>query len=358
MHDGDAGMAPTQLKAEENRLENEFYKLSFSSDGSLSIFDKERGKEVFAGGQKGCKAVIIDDPSDTWSHDIKTFDKEIGHFERADIKILENGPLRATLRVATIYGNSALTIDWSLVAGSRQIDAKVTLDWHEHLKMLKFSFPVDIENPKPTYETPYGHIVREANGNEDPGQRWIDITGTQGGNTFGLTVLNDAKYGYSVHGNDLRISVARAAVFAHHNPKVLDMNAEHYWMDQGIQTFRMKLVPHTGTWKENNIARIAEEFIAPAVSIYQGIHGGKLPKSGSFLSSDKSNIVVSALKLAENNNDIIIRCVETDGVRTESKLDLAFAGTQWNGSFNPFEIKTLRLNEKSKQIKEVDLLEA
>jgi alpha-mannosidase len=117
----------------------------------------------------------------------------------------------------------------------------------------------------------------------------------------------------------------------------------------------MKLVPHTGNWKENKIARIAEEFIAPAVSIYQGIHGGKLPKSGSFLSSDKSNIVVSAVKHAESNNDIIIRCVETDGVKTESKLDLAFAGTQWNGSFNPFEIKTLRLGKG--KIKEVNLLE-
>jgi len=53
LRDGDSGMAATQVKAEENRLENEFYRLSFSSNGSLSIFDKERGKEVFAGGQKG-----------------------------------------------------------------------------------------------------------------------------------------------------------------------------------------------------------------------------------------------------------------------------------------------------------------
>ena len=355
LHDGDAGMAPALIKAEENRLENEFYRLSFSSDGTLSIYDKERGKEVFAGGQNGCRALVIDDPSDTWSHDIKTFDKVIGHFERADIKVLENGPVRATLRVSTIYGKSALTIDWSLMAGSRQIDAKVTLDWHEQLKMLKFSFPVDIENPVPTYETPYGHIVREANGNEDPGQRFIDIAGTQSGKMFGLTVLNDAKYGYSVHGNDLRISVARAAVYAHHNPKVLDMNAEHYWMDQGIQTFRMKLVPHNGTWKENNIARVTEEFIAPAVSIYQGIHGGKLPKSGSFLSCDKPNVIVTALKQAEGSDDIIIRCVETSGAATEAQLDLKFAGTQWSGSFGACEIKTLRLSKG--KIREVNLLE-
>ncbi len=355
LYDGESGFKVKEIKAEENRLENEYFKLSFASNGSLSIYDKENNKEVFAGGQTGCKAVVIDDPSDTWSHDIKTFSKEIGAFGRADIKILENGPVRATIRVNTSYGASNLTIDWSLYAGSRNIEAKVTLDWHEQLKMLKFSFPVDVEMPTATYETPYGHIVRATNGDEDPGQRWIDLTGKSNGNSYGLTVINDAKYGYNVLNNDMRISVVRSAPFAHHNPRVLDMSAQHLWMDQGIQTFRMLLVPHKETWKDGNIVRIAEEFIAPTISIYQGIHGGKLPKSGSFLSSDKPNIVVSAIKQAENNNDIIIRCVETDGVKTESKLDLAFAGTQWNGSFNPFEIKTLRLNKG--KIREVNLLE-
>jgi alpha-mannosidase len=353
--DGEPGFQIKQIEAKENRLENEFFRLSFASNGSLSIFDKENNKEVFAGGQTGCKAVVIEDLSDTWSHDIKTFSKEIGAFGRADIKILENGPVRTTLRVKTSYGASNLTIDWSLYAGSRNIEAKVTLDWHEQLKMLKFSFPVDVETPTATYETPYGHIVRATNGDEDPGQRWIDLTGKSNGNNYGLTVINDAKYGYNVMGNDMRISVVRSAPFAHHNPKVLDMNAEHIWMDQGIQTFRILLVPHKESWKENNIVRIAEEFIAPSVSIYQGIHGGKLPKSGSFLSVDKPNIIVSALKLAEDNNDIIIRCVETNGIKTSANLDLALAGTQWNGSFNPFEIKTLRINKG--KIREVNLLE-
>lgn len=355
LRDGDSGMKATLVKAEENRIENEFYKLSFSSNGSVSVFDKELGREVFAGGQTGCRAVIIDDPSDTWSHDIKTFDKEIGHFERADIKVLENGPVRGTLRVATTYGASALSVDWSLVAGSRQIEAKVTLDWHEHLKMLKFSFPVDIESPVPTYETPYGHIVREANGYEDPGQRWIDIAGKKGGNTFGLTVFNDAKYGYNVLGNDMRISVARSAVYAHHNPRVLDMNAEHMWMDQGIQTLKMILLPHKESWKENNVVQIAEELVAPAVSIYQGIHGGNLPKSGSFLTIDKSNVIVTSVKQSEENEDIIVRFVETSGVKSEVKVDLLFAGVQWKGNIEPFEIKTLRFGKG--KIREVNLLE-
>jgi alpha-mannosidase len=119
----------------------------------------------------------------------------------------------------------------------------------------------------------------------------------------------------------------------------------------------MMLAPHKDSWKESNIVHLAEVLVAPPVSIYQGIHGGKLPKSGSLLSTDKQNVIVSSVKLAEDNDDIIIRCVETSGIKSDVKLNLAFAKTEWKGSFGPCEIKTLRLNRKSNRISEVNLLE-
>ena len=343
--------------AKERQLENGFFRISFSDSGTLRIFDKENNKEVFSVGENGCKAVIINDPSDTWSHNIKTFSDEHGAFGNAAFKILEKGPLRAVIRVFTTYGDSSLTIDWLLTAGSRCLEAKVTLNWHEHLKMLKFSFPVDVESPSATYETPYGNIERTTNGDEDPGQRWIDLSGKYNDNIYGFSVINDAKYGYSVHGNDLRISVARSAVYAHHDPRILDMKAEHLWMDQGIQTFRMLLIPHKDTWIKSNIVRTAEEFMSPPVVIYQGIHGGALPKSGSFLAIDAQNIIVSSVKLAEDGDDLIFRCVETSGMTSEATLDLRFVNRKWTGSFRPYEIKTLRMSKKSGAIREVNLLE-
>ncbi len=345
------------VRATENNMENEFLRVSFSTSGTIGIFDKETGKEIFSGGEAGCRAVIIDDPSDTWSHDIKSFSNETGYFGNATINILENGPMRASVRVITKYGASTLTIHWILYAGVRNLEAKVSLDWHEQLKMLKFSFPVDIESPSATYEIPYGFIARDTNGDEDPGQRWIDLTGKKNGSTYGLTVINDAKYGYSVAGNDMRISIARSAVYAHHNPRVLDMKAEHIWQDQGIQTFRMLLVPHKDTWQKSSIGRIAEEFIAPAIAIYQGIHGGSMAKVDSFLTVDPQNIIISAIKLSENDDDLILRCLETTGLQTSAAIDLRFANRSWKGNFRPCEIKTLRMNLRTDEIKEVNLLE-
>lgn len=354
---GNAPALTNRARAENNSLENEHLKVWFSHDGSVGLFDKERGRELFAGGSTGCKALVIDDKSDTWSHDVKAFSDVTGSFSNATIKVLENGPLRAVIRVVSSYGESRLLTDWILYAASWMVEVKVTLDWHERLKMVKFSFPVDVEAPSSTYETPYGHIIRETNGNEEPGQRWIDLSGRRDGKIYGLTVINDAKYGYSVSENDMRISVVRSSPFAHHMPKVLDMNSEHIWMDQGIQTFRMLLVPHSGKLQDLNIPRLSEEFISPSMVIYQGIHKGSMPKSGSLISVSSPNIIVSAAKLSEIGEDLILRCVETSGKAVSTTVDLKFADRKWSGDFRPFEIKTLRYYRKSGDIKVVSLLE-
>ncbi|MDR1981432.1 MAG: hypothetical protein LBQ39_07430 [Tannerellaceae bacterium] len=349
--------APNPAQADDDVIENDYYTLTFSPDGSIGILDKETGKQVFAGGETGCRAVVIDDPSDTWSHNILTFSNEIGAFGHAAIKLLYRGPLQATIRVVSTYGHSTLTIDWSLTAGSRRIEADVKLDWHERLKMLKFSFPVDVESPVPTYEAPYGFIRRTPNGHEDPGHRWVDVTGRRDGATRGFAVVNDAKYGYSVAENDLRISIARSAVYAHHEPKELVPEREYEWMDQGIQTFRMLLVPHSESWEEANIPRIAEEFMTAPIPIYQGIHPGTLPASGSFLEMDAPNVIVSAIKEAEEGDDLIIRMVETLGKEAAATLRFTAAGFTWKSSFRPCEIKTIRLDRHTGHIKEVNLLE-
>ncbi|MDR1335939.1 MAG: hypothetical protein LBK22_03805 [Tannerella sp.] len=348
---------PNPARAEGNVLENEYYRITFSPAGAIGVFDKKSGKQVFSGGETGCRAVVIDDPSDTWSHDVKAFDREIGAFAGASVQPLYSGPLLATMRVTSTYGHSTLTVDWSLAAGSNRIEAEVKLDWHERLKMLKFSFPVDVDAPTPTYEAPYGFIVRTASGDEDPGQRWVDVSGRRGDGTYGLAVINDAKYGYSVRDNDLRISVVRSAVYAHHQPKELRPEVEYEWMDQGLQTFRLWLAPHRNSWQEYHLPRIAEEFIAPPTVIWQGIHPGVLPKSGSFMEIDAPDVLVTAIKKSEDGDDLVVRLVETVGQETSATFRFPSAGIIWRGTFRPCEIKTLRLSLNGGTVMEVNLLE-
>ena len=345
------------LKVEANVLENEHLRVTFSPSGTLGIFDRDAGKEVFLGGETGARAVVLSDLNDTWAHNLVAYTDEIGSFKQDSIKLIEDGPLRARMRVHSVYGNSSLTTDWILYAGSRNLEARVVLDWHEHMKILKYSFPVDVQNPKATYEISYGAIVRATNGEEDPGQRWIDLGGNRGEGQYGVAVINDAKYCYSVNVTDLSVSIARGAVYANHMPQQIDPNKDYQWQDQGVQTFRMVLVPHVGLWQDANVVHLAEELVTPAPVIYQGIHSGTRSQSGSFLSVDVPNIVVSTIKQAEDGDDLIVRLYETAGRQTKAKVDMPFAKAQWNGELHPFEIKTLRLNPKTANVTEVNILE-
>jgi len=345
------------LRATDREMENEHLRVTFADDGTFAIFDKDAGAQVFRGNTGGARAVVLDDPSDTWSHDVKAYTKEMGAFGNARFVRLENGPLRVVIRVRTTYGSSSLQTDWVLYAGSKTLEARVALDWHEHLKIMKFSFPVNVERPRPTYEIAYGYKVREANGNEDPGQRWIDISGERKGGNYGLTVINDAKYGYSVQENDMRISIVRSPVFAQFE-RELKPDGEYHWQDQGPQDFRMLLAPHSGTWQDAGIVRTAEEFTAPLPVLYQGIHQGTRVLAASFLSVDVPDVVVPDIKQAEDGNDLIVRCYETAGHATKATLKLGMVHRLWTGNFHPLEIKTLRVPlSATGTIREVNALE-
>ena len=358
LHKVEPGPAPeSAVHATDDGLENEHLRVTFGDNGTLSLFDKDAGVEVFRG-NAGARGVVIDDHSDTWSHDVRAYTDEIGAFGSANFRVMENGPVRAMVRVRTSYGASHLTTDWILYAGAHRLEANVSLDWHEHQKILKFSFPVNADNPVPTYEIAYGYIVRQANGAEDPGQRWLDVSGQNDGKPYGLTVLNDAKYGYSVQDNDLRVSIVRGAAYAQHRPRQLEPGGEYIWQDQGIQTFRMILVPHAGTWQDAGIVHMAEEMTAPFPVLYQGIHRGTRAPEGSFLSVDVPNVVVSVVKQAEDGNDLIVRAYETAGQATKATLDLGLVHRRWTGDFRPLEIKTLRVPVAAAgAIRVVDVLE-
>lgn len=343
--------------ASEAGLENEHVALRFAADSGITLIDKNTNRSAFREGSAGLRAVVLDDNNDTWAHRVVHYDKELGEFHRTGVKVVENGPLRAWVREQRTYGSSRLTLDWLLYAGSRQVEVRATLDWHEHLKMLKFSFPVNVEAPKATYEIAYGAMERATEGEEDPGQRWVDVTGTQAGKPFGLAIVNDAKYGYSVSGSDLRVSVARGAVYANHEPSELKPDVDYNWMDQGVQHLRMLLVPHAGSWQDAGVVRLAEELNTEVPIVYQGIHPGSRAPSGSLLSVDATDVVVEAVKLAEDNDDIIVRSYETAGRATKATLQMPFAHTTWTGNYRPFEIKTLRVQRTDGRVREVNALE-
>jgi len=165
------------LQADDSSVENDHFRLSVDPETGFvaSLYDKERQIEVFGG--PAARPVVLEDPSDTWSHDVVRFDDEAGSFSAERIRLVEHGPVKAVLRVESRYGSSRLVQDFTVYAALDRIDVNVTVDWREQFKALKLRFPVDLDLVRATCEIPYGSIEREVDGAEQPGQGGIELSG-------------------------------------------------------------------------------------------------------------------------------------------------------------------------------------
>ena len=161
-----------------------------------------------------------------------------------------------------------------------------------------------------TYEIPYGTIERPTTRNnswekaqfEVPAQRWADLSGVgPDGKVHGLSLLNQDKFGYDAVGNVLRLTLLRS-------PTWPDPDA-----DQGHQHFHYAVYPHAGTWKDALTVRHGWEYNYPLQAVVTTAHTGSLPAEHSFASVSPDNVVLTAVKKAEDANGLIFRVYEWAG---------------------------------------------
>ena len=348
------------VAANDSVLENDLLRLEFGPDTGciLSLRDKEHGVEVFAG--PAAKAVVLEDNSDTWSHDVFAFDKVIGSFAARQVALVEQGPVKSVIRVVSHYGTSSLTQDFAMYPGSRQIDVRASVNWQEQHKALKLRFPVNVHFMRATFEIPYGHLERFANGEEEPGQTWVDLSGSSGdsGDLYGFSLLNDSKYSFDVNVRDIGMTVLRSPIYAHHDPAVPDKDGHYSYLDQGVHAFRYSLLPHQGGWAEAETVRRAAELNERPLARITTFHDGPLPQRGSYLQVDSRSIVASVLKRAEAEEALIVRLYETSKNAAEATVTLPFLGRSFKATFGPCEIKTFRIPlAPEAPVTEVNLLE-
>lgn len=347
---------PTPMMLESDRL-----RLTFDPEtGYLtSLYDRAAEIEVLAG--PAARPVMIEDRSDTWSHGVFRFDRALeGAFELVRMAVTETGPVRTTVTVESAWGQSTLVQAFSLYQGLERVDVHVTVDWHEQFKLLKLRFPLALGHYKVTHEIPYGHIERAPTGEEEPMQRWVDISGSAAnGTAYGLSLLNDGKYSVDVTGNEIGLTVLRSPVYAHHDPAEIEPDGDYAFIDQGVQTFTYSLYPHRGSWEDAGTVRQAAELNQPPVALIATARpAGRLPLVASYVSVEPTNIVLTALKQAEDGDDLIVRAYESAGRATEATIRLPLWERTIEAEFRPGEIKTWRVPaDGDGEVVEVNFLE-
>lgn len=308
-------------KLEEHVLENNFLRVEFSPSGDIKrIFEKINQREVLPLGEIANQFQAFEDRPkywDAWDIDIFYDDKSWLADSASSIKQIESGPLRSTLEIKRKILNSTYTQRISLSCNSARLDFDTHINWQEKHVLLKVAFPVDVLAPQATFDIQWGNVQRPTHRNtswdwarfETCAHKWVDLS--EGG--YGVSLLNDCKYGHDVQGNILRLSLLRA-------PTSPDPEA-----DQGEHRFVYSLLPHAGSWQGCTPAEGYQlndpVIIFPCKSNQTAKQNTTLE---SFVSSSSENVIVETIKSSEDGKGFIFRLFENERIRGEVILSFAF----------------------------------
>ncbi|HEY5328580.1 MAG TPA: glycoside hydrolase family 38 C-terminal domain-containing protein [Acidobacteriaceae bacterium] len=331
-----------------------------------SLYDKKANFETLAAGACGnVLQTFKDTPKkfDAWNIDPGTLDHPLAELTKADsVEVVERDPMRAVIRVTRTWQKSKFVQQIVLESGADEVEVVNDIDWHETHVLLKTAFALSASGPSATYEIPYGTIERpttrantwEQARFEVPALRWADL----GDASHGFSLINESKYGYDAVGNLMRLSLLRSPV----SP---DPDA-----DRGHHHFRYALYPHAGSWKQAMTVRRGYEFNYKLKAMQVESHPGAMPQEHSFVSVSANNVVLTAMKKAEDNDGLIFHmyewagkggnveltlppgatgAVETNLLETPQGPALGVTGNRVTVPIAPYEIESVRVDYAPKK---------
>ncbi len=339
-------------------LDTPLLKAEFDENGFISsLYDKKARRQVVRDAAKPLGIFhIADDVPQSWDNWDLDYDLKLKYRQDAKLlsrEVVADGALQFRLRSKYAIGQrSTLTQDMIFHAKSAKIDYHTLIDWQEKHTILKAGFDVNILAPTVKNEIQFGHIDRPTSENFDIeaakfevcNHKWSDLSE----NRYGVAVLNDCKYGISVKGSDMRLTLHRGGC----RPDTTG--------DAGLHEMTYSLLPHEGIMTAESVIRPAYELNIPCRSI-----AGMLKTEITPVAKvDAPNVIVESVKPAElRENAYVLRMYEAErsAVSTEVALpadvkrayltnmledvkeELAVVDGRISLDFGPFQIITVML---------------
>jgi alpha-mannosidase len=290
-------------------MESDLLRVEVGADGTLHrVLDKKEHREVLAGRANGIWA-YTDRPRNWEAWDLEEDYEGEGREIPADsVRVVEEGPLRASVRVTRRWGGSTVIQTYRLLSASRRLDVETWIDWHERRVLLRALFPLNVRSHEATSETMFGAQRRPTHGNtgwdaarfEVSAHRFCDLSEPG----YGVALMNDGKYGHSAKGNVLGISLLRSPLY----PDPLADEEEH--------RFTYALYPHPGDWMEAGVVREAFALNSPLVPV----RGEEALAEASFVVAEGLELALAGLKRSEDGRAVILRLYEPHGARGQTRL--------------------------------------
>lgn len=349
----------------EQEVDTPFFHFVLNKKGQfVSIYDKKAGRELLQEGKAGNVLMTYEDRPhnyDAWDINIYYTEKSWEVEETSEIKVIEKGPVRGCIRVTHPYGKSQIVQYLYFYPDQYRFDIRNEVDWQEDHVLLRGYFPVDIHTNEAIYEIQYGNVKRSTHDNtswdmakfEVCAQKWLDVSEDD----YGISVLNDCKYGYSVRDSVIGLTMLKSP--DNPNPKA----------DRGHHSFSYSFCLHRGDFRSADTVSRAYAFNNPCLAVMKRKKVVNSSESAfSFISVNVPDVVIETVKKAEDSDSLIIRCYECFNRRSHVKMkinaefdrcfevnmleneviqELKYEDGTAEFDIKPFEIKTLKFDIRS-----------
>ncbi|WP_242043339.1 alpha-mannosidase [Leptolyngbya sp. FACHB-671] len=337
---GETASHPSQILAESSApseawvLENKTLRVSIDPEtGNLSsVFDKVQQRQVLS--NAGNQLQFFKDSGqywDAWNIDPDYTKHALPAATLKQICWLERGEIQQRLRVVRQFGQSEFQQDYILQRGLPVLKIATVVNWQESQVLVKAAFPLNLKADFATYEIPCGAIARPTLPPNDqthdqadtaslpdavrakwevPALQWADLSQSDEGIHYGVSLLNDCKHGYDSQPSQFRLTLLRSSEWP------------HAAADRGIHQFCYALYPHSGDWQSAETVHRGYELNQPLLVVRPKQEGNRklLPPTGQFLQLESQNLVLTAFKQSEQGDRWVLRVYECEGRSAELKL--------------------------------------
>lgn len=307
----------SDVKIENLTAENKYYKLTLDECGRIvSLFDKLAIREVVKAGEFANEFQLFEDYPfiyDNWEISSYYKSKMTVLDTKAEIEPIFDGS-RSGFKVTRKYMDSLIEQKIWLYSEGKRIDFENNIDWQNKHQIFKIAFPFDVHTEKATYEIQFGHVERPTHSNtswdeakfEVCAHKWVDLSE----NGYGVTLLNDCKYGFNVEGTTLKLTALKSGDFP-------DPDA-----DVGHHEFIYSLVPHSDTLYNAGVINEAYALNQPMQTINISENNGNIPESFSLVTCSAPNIIIETVKKAQYSDDMVVRIYDAFDSRTVADINV------------------------------------
>ncbi len=363
------------------RLENKHLIVEIDPRTGLlhSIIERESGRNFIDPARGGNLIQALGDTGramPAWTTDLTGEVEDI--LDLQSLRVVEAGPVRGVVELRREFRSSSITQQVILEVGCKHLRLVTEIDCHDGNCVFKAGFAVPAAGGLAVSETQFGTIPRgpasagrlspwgiapgaqpgilaTERGGEWAAQNWTDLSTER----FGAALISADRYAYDLSdGNFLRLTLLRNIYHG-------DRREES---DAAVSRIEYAFYPHPGDWRDGAVTRAGREFSHPLMAFEDTPHAGDMPSSHGFLNVSPGNVVLSALKPAEDGDGLVLRLYEAHGLRTDADVqlsipveaaseidmvewetlsDIPVEGSALKLRFSPFEIKTVRVTARS-----------